>query len=55
MRTGMITESVWNRSVGRQLHNGREDVLLQAAFGGDFSAAAPEEGEAVVLSEAPVT
>lgn len=55
MKAGKIPESVLKRSVLKQLHTNREDVLLGAAVGEDCAAVALEEDEAVVLSADPVT
>lgn len=55
MKTGKLTEAVWNRSVRKQLHTRQSDVLFGAAFGGDFAAVTLGADEAVVLSIDPIT
>ncbi len=55
MKAGKIPESVLKRSVLKQLHTNREDVLLGAAVGEDCAAVALEKDEVVVLSTDPIT
>ncbi len=55
MKIGKLPETVWKRSVGKQLYTGRTDVLMGAESGSDYAALAVGEGEAVVCSVAPVT
>ena len=55
MKAGKLKESILKRSVLKQLHNRREDVLVKPAVGGDFGAISVSEELAVVLSSDPVT
>lgn len=55
MKAGKLAESVLKRSVMKQLHTGRKDVILGAAAGEDCAALSVEEGELVVLSTDPIT
>lgn len=55
MKAGKIPESVLKRSVLKQLHTNRKDVLLGAAVGEDCAAVELEENEVVVLSTDPIT
>ena len=55
MKAGKLKESVLKRSVLKQLHNRREDVLAAPSVGGDYGAMSVTEDVAVVLSSDPVT
>jgi len=55
MKAGKLKESVLKRSVLKQLHKRREDVLVASAVGGDYGAVSVNEDMAVVLSSDPVT
>ena len=55
MKTGKIPESVLKRSVLRQLHNRRDEVLLGAGVGEDCAALTLEADEVFVMSTAPIT
>lgn len=55
MKTGKIPESVLKRSVLRQLHNRRDEVLLGAGVGEDCAALALEADEVFVMSTDPIT
>lgn len=54
MKAGKISESQLKRSVLKQLHNGREDVLLGPAVGGDFAAVEMDTEDVVIVSASPV-
>ena len=54
MKQGKIAESVLKRSILKQLHLKRPDVLLAAGVGEDCAAISVAEDEAVVLSSDPV-
>lgn len=55
MKTGKLKESILRRSVLKQLHKRREDVVIGPTVGGDFGAVSINEEMAVVLSSEPVT
>ena len=55
MKTGKIPESVLKRSVLRQLHNRRDEVLLGAGVGEDCAARTSEADEVFVMSTDPIT
>ena len=55
MKTGKIPESVLKRSVLRQLHNRRDEVLLGAGVGEDCAALTLESDEVFVMSTDPIT
>ncbi len=55
MKTGKIPESVLKRSVLRQLHNRRDEVLLGAGVGEDCAALTLEADEVFVMSTDPIT
>ena len=55
MKTGKIQESVLKRSVLRQLHNRRDEVLLGAGVGEDCAALTLEADEVFVMSTDPIT
>lgn len=55
MKTGKLKESILKRSVLKQLHKRRTDVLAGSAVGGDFGAVDISETSAVVMSSDPVT
>lgn len=55
MKAGKLKESILKRSILKQLHRRREDVIAASAVGGDYGAIAATEDLAVVLSSDPVT
>ena len=55
MKRGKISESVLKRSILKQIHTRRKEVLLGAAVGEDCAAVKLEEGEVFVLSSDPIT
>lgn len=55
MKAGKLKESVLKRSVLKQLHKRRKDVLAAPAVGGDYGAISVTEDMAVVLSSDPIT
>jgi len=55
MKTGKVPESVLKRSVLKQIHTKREEVILGAAVGEDCAAVQLKEDEIFVLSTDPIT
>lgn len=55
MKKGKIPESVLRRSVLRQLHNRRDEVLMGAGVGEDCAALKLAEDEILVMSTDPIT
>lgn len=55
MKVGKIPENVLKRSVIRQLHTRRQEVLVGASVGEDCAAIALEEDEMFVISTDPIT
>lgn len=55
MKIGKVPESVLKRSVIRQLHTRREEVVLGAGVGEDCAAVAVAEDEMLVMSTDPIT
>lgn len=55
MKIGKVPESVLKRSVLRQIHTKRKEVLLGAGVGEDCAAIKIEEDEVFVLSTDPIT
>lgn len=55
MKRGKVPESVLKRSILKQIHTRRREVLLGAAVGEDCAAVKLEEGEVFVLSSDPIT
>ena len=55
MKAGKLKESILKRSILKQLHTRRKDVLVKPSVGGDYGAMAVTEELAVVLSSDPVT
>lgn len=55
MKTGKVPESILKRSILRQIHTKREEVLLGAAVGEDCAAIQLAEDEVFVLSADPIT
>ncbi len=55
MKTGKIPESVLKRSVLRQLHNRRDEVLMGAGVGEDCAALKLAGDEILVMSTDPIT
>ena len=55
MKAGKLKESILKRSILKQLHTRREDVLVKPAVGGDFGAVSVTDDMAVVLSSDPIT
>ena len=55
MKIGKVPESVLKRSILKQIHTKREEVVLGAAVGEDCAAVALAEDEVFVLSTDPIT
>ena len=55
MKTGKIPESVLKRSVLKQIHTKREEVVLGAGVGEDCAAVKLAEDEVFVISTDPIT
>ena len=55
LKVGKVPESVLKRSVLKQIHTKREEVLLGAGVGEDCAALKLKEGEIFVLSTDPIT
>ena len=55
MKAGKLKESVFKRSVLKQLHKRNENTLIGPAVGGDFGALSLNESLAMVISSEPVT
>lgn len=55
MKAGKLKESVLKRSILKQLHMRKKEVLAKPAVGGDFGAISISDELAVVLSSDPVT
>ena len=55
MKAGKLKESILKRSVLKQLHKRREDVLIKPVVGGDYGAISVTEDMAVVMSSDPIT
>ncbi len=55
MKTGKVPESILKRSILRQIHTKREEVLLGAAVGEDCAAIQLDKDEIFVLSTDPIT
>ena len=55
MKAGKLKESILKRSILKQLHKRREDVIVTPAVGGDYGAMSVSENIVVVLSSDPVT
>lgn len=55
LKVGKVPESVLKRSVLKQIHTKRREVLLGAGVGEDCAALKLEEGEVFVLSTDPIT
>ena len=55
MKAGKLKESILKRSILKQLHKRREDVITAPAVGGDYGAMSVSEDMAVVLASDPVT
>lgn len=55
MKTGKISESVLKRSVFKQLHTKRDEILLGAGVGEDCAAMQLKEDEIFVMSTDPIT
>lgn len=55
MKIGKLPEPVLQRSVLKQLHKRRDDILLGAAVGEDCAAVTLDEDEVFVLSTDPIT
>lgn len=55
MKTGKLKESVLKRSVLKQLHKQKENLVFGPSVGGDFGAIEIDEEQVVVLSSDPVT
>ncbi|WP_343208002.1 AIR synthase family protein [Anaerolentibacter hominis] len=55
MKIGKVPENVLKRTVLKQIHHTREEVLVGAGVGEDCAVAALKEGEVYVLSTDPIT
>ena len=55
MKTGKLPESVLKRSVLRQIHTKREEIILGAGVGEDCAAIKLKDDEVFVLSTDPIT
>lgn len=55
MKVGKISENVLKRSVIRQLHTKRDEVVMGASVGEDCAALKLDEDEIIVLSTDPIT
>lgn len=55
MKAGKLKESILKRSILKQLHTRREDVIVSSSVGGDYGAIEATEDLAVALSSDPVT
>ncbi|MBQ2900407.1 MAG: AIR synthase family protein [Agathobacter sp.] len=55
MKAGKLKESILKRSILKQLHKRRDDVMVAPAVGGDYGAISVNEDMAVVLSSDPIT
>ena len=55
MKAGKLKESILKRSVLKQLHKRRDDVLVTSSVGGDYGALEATEDIAVVISSDPIT
>ena len=55
MKAGKLKESILKRSILKQLHTRKKDVLAKPAVGGDYGAMSVSKDLAVVLSSDPVT
>ncbi len=55
MKAGKLKESIFKRSVLKQLHTHRSDTLVKPSIGGDFGAMSISKDLAVVVSSDPIT
>ena len=55
MKLGKVSENVLKRSIIRQLHTKRKEVILGAGVGEDCAAIAVEPDEIIVMSTDPIT
>ena len=55
MKAGKLKESVLKRSILKQLHKRRSDVIVGPAVGGDYGAMESGDGIVTVLSSDPIT
>ena len=55
MKTGKLKESILKRSVLKQLHSRRDNLLVGSGIGRDYGAVAVNEDMAVVLASDPIT
>ena len=55
MKAGKLKESILKRSILKQLHTRKKDVIAASSVGGDYGAMSVSEDMAVVLSADPVT
>ena len=55
MKAGKLKESILKRSILKQLHKRRDDVIAAPAVGGDYGAISVTEESAVVMSSDPIT
>lgn len=54
MKTGKASESVWKRSVGKQLPDKKQNILIGAGIGNDCTAFCVNEASAVLASIEPI-
>ena len=55
MKVGKVPENVLKRSVFKQIHTKRSEVVLGAGVGEDCAAVKLEDGEIFVVSTDPIT
>lgn len=55
MKAGKLKESILKRSILKQLHHRREEIITRPCIGGDYGAFTVKEDEIVVLSTDPIT
>ena len=55
MKAGKLKESILKRSVLKQLHTRRNDVIISPAVGGDYGALSVNDELAIVMSSDPIT
>lgn len=55
MKAGKLKESILKRSVLKQLHTRRNDVIVSPAVGGDYGALSVDDELVIVMSSDPIT
>ena len=55
MKVGKVSETILKRSIFKQIHTKREEVLLGAGVGEDCAAMRLKPGEVFVISTDPIT